>query len=67
LQLHYVSCSSIGLNLPPKMDIVGCHWMYIVKVGPDGAIDHFKTRLVVDGYTQIFGLDYELLFGSRKH
>jgi len=38
--------------------VVGCCWLYIVKVGPYGKIDRFKVRLVTKRYTQIFGLDY---------
>jgi hypothetical protein len=39
---------------------LGCRWVYIGKVGPDGKIDHFKVRLVVKGYTHtyIYFLDY---------
>jgi len=37
---------------------IGCHWVYIVKVGLDGWVDRFKARLVAKGYTQIFSLDY---------
>ena len=37
---------------------VGCHWVYTVKIGPDGWVDRLKTRLVVNGYTQIYGSDY---------
>ncbi|RVW16796.1 Retrovirus-related Pol polyprotein from transposon RE2 [Vitis vinifera] len=29
-----------------------------VKVGPDGQVDRLKARLVVKGYTQVYGSDY---------
>ncbi|PNX90820.1 receptor-like protein kinase [Trifolium pratense] len=32
--------------LPPGKSLVGCRWLYIVKVGPNGKIDRFKARLV---------------------
>ena len=37
---------------------VGCRWVYTVKVGPDGQVDHLKARLVAKGYTQVYGYDY---------
>ena len=30
---------------------VGCCWVYIVKIGLDGQVDHLKARLVAKGYT----------------
>jgi len=38
--------------------IVGCRWVFAIKVGPDGTIDRLKARLVAKGYTQVFGLNY---------
>ncbi|XP_019184808.1 PREDICTED: uncharacterized protein LOC109179764 [Ipomoea nil] len=38
--------------LPPGKTVVGCHWVYNVKVGPDGQIDRLKAGLVAKGYTQ---------------
>ena len=44
--------------LPPSKSPVGCHWVYTVKVGPNGQIDRFKARLVAKGYTEQYGSDY---------
>ena len=44
--------------LPPSKSLVGCRWVYIVKMGPDGKIDRLKARLVAKGYTQQYGSDY---------
>ena len=44
--------------LPSGKSTVGCRWVYTVKVGPDGQVDHLKSHLVVKGYTQVYGSDY---------
>ncbi|RVW61178.1 Retrovirus-related Pol polyprotein from transposon RE2 [Vitis vinifera] len=44
--------------LPSGKSTVGCRWVYTVKVGPDGQVDHLKARLVAKGYTQVYGSDY---------
>ena len=30
--------------------VIGCHWMFAVKVNPDGSIARLKARLVAKGY-----------------
>ena len=30
---------------------VGCRWVYTVKIGSNGRVDHLKAHLVAKGYT----------------
>jgi len=40
--------------LPSRKSVVGCKWVFTIKVGPDGTIDRLKARFVAKGYTQFF-------------
>jgi len=50
--------------LPSRKFVVGCRWIFAIKVGSDGTIDRLKARFVARGDSQIFGLD--LHFSNGK-
>ena len=39
--------------LLPGKKVVGCRWVYAIKVGPNGEVGCLKARLVAKGYIQI--------------
>ena len=44
--------------LPAGKKAIGCRWVFIVKVNPDGSIGWLKARLVTKGYAQTYGVNY---------
>ncbi|GJZ04493.1 retrotransposon protein, putative, ty1-copia subclass [Tanacetum coccineum] len=50
------------VELPPNGKTVGSKWLFKKKTNMDGAVHTYKARLVVKGYTQTPGIDYEETF-----
>ena len=50
------------VKAPNNNEPVCCKWVYKRKRGIDGKVETFKPRLVVKGYTQKEGIDYEETF-----
>jgi len=49
---------------PARVKLIGCKWIYIIKLQVDGSIERHKARLVALGNRQEYGLDYEETFAS---
>ena len=43
---------------PSGRNVVGSKWVYRIKHKSDGSVDKYKARLVVCGFTQVYGEDY---------
>ena len=48
----------IDVPRPTNKNIVGSKWVFRIKRKADGSIEKYKARLVAQGFTQKFGVDY---------
>jgi hypothetical protein len=49
-------------TLPPNKKVVGCKWVFTVKQSSEGKIERYKAMLVVKGYWQTYGVNYDETF-----
>ena len=50
------------VDLPQGKEVIGLKWVYKTKRNIEGKIERHKARLVVKGYKQQQGRDYEETF-----
>lgn len=50
------------VNLPKDKKVIGCKWVFSIKVNTDASVTRLKGRLVAKNYTQIYGVDYSDTF-----
>ncbi|PHT76148.1 hypothetical protein T459_19670 [Capsicum annuum] len=48
------------VSLPVGKSMIGCRWVYTVKVGPDGQVDRLKAHFVAKGYTRCWKKCYNI-------
>ncbi|GAA0187190.1 transmembrane signal receptor [Lithospermum erythrorhizon] len=50
--------------VPPNEahNVIGCKWIFRVKLNPDGTIERHKARLVAQGFKQQYGIDFTQTF-----
>ena len=48
--------------LPPGRKAIGSRWVFKTKRHDDGTIEKFKARFVAQGFSQVFGNDYNETF-----
>ena len=49
-------------RLPPARKAIGSRWVFKIRRHNDGTIETFKARPVTQGFSQVFGSDYDETF-----
>jgi transposase InsO family protein len=47
---------------PKDQKVLKCRWVFVVKYDENGNVERFKARLVIKGFEETFGIDYDEIF-----
>lgn len=50
------------MERPQHKKVIGVKWIFLTKLNPEGSINKNKTRLVMKGYAQVWGVDFSDTF-----
>ena len=51
-----------AVDAPENVNVVGCRWVFALKKDAAGRIERYKARLVAQGYSQVYGVDFSETF-----
>ena len=52
----------VTTTIPKNRKALPCKWVFDIKYNPGGTIEKYKARLVIKGFKQVYGVDYDETF-----
>ena len=52
----------ILVDPPEEIKSTGCKWVFKIKKGINRKVETYKAHLIVKGYRQYYGIDYDEMF-----
>ena len=50
------------VDKPEDTNIIGCRWVFRIKRDSNGKVLKYRARLVAQGFTQLYGIDFQETF-----